>query len=164
MEFAYEVVRLWQRPAAELVAADLGVVPLTMLGKLPEDLSLGDGLSAVAQQVVERLTREALPDRARKLLTESLLLTGLRVRRDVAARIFRGVRIMQESDTFLMILDEGREKQVREDILVVGEERFGPPSESVNEQLNTIKDLDRLKRMHRRAVKAASWQEILDTP
>ena len=30
-------------------------------------------------------------------------------------------------------------------------------------QLGTIKDLDRLKRMVRRAAKARSWQEILDT-
>ena len=51
---------------------------------MPEDLSLEDGLTAVAQRVVERLTHEAPPDRAKKLLTDALLLTGLRVRRDVA--------------------------------------------------------------------------------
>ncbi len=34
---------------------------------------------------------------------------------------------MDESDTYLIILDEGQEKATREDILVVGEERFGPP-------------------------------------
>jgi hypothetical protein len=36
MNFGYEVVRLWERPAEELLAADLGVVPLAMLGRLPE--------------------------------------------------------------------------------------------------------------------------------
>jgi hypothetical protein len=85
------------------------------------------------------------------------------VRRDVAARIFRGVRVMQESDTYLMILDEGQEKATREAILVVGEERFGPADEAVRVQLAQVTDLDRLKRMHRRAVKAATWQEILAT-
>jgi hypothetical protein len=30
--------------------------------------------------------------------------------------------------------------------------------------LNTITDLARLKRMVRRAARAGSWQEILDTP
>jgi len=164
MDFAYEVVRLWERPVAELLAADLGVAPLAMLGRLPEGLSLEDGLAAVARQVVERLTNEAPPDRAKKLLTDALLLTGLRVRRDAAARIFRGVRAMEESDTYLMILDQGQERATREDILVVGEERFGPPDEAVRVQLANITDLQRLKRMHRRAVKAASWQEILDTP
>jgi hypothetical protein len=71
---------------------------------------------------------------------------------------------MHESDTYLAILEEGQEKARREDILVVGEERFGPPEEALRVQLANITDLERLKRMHRRAVKAASWQEILDTP
>jgi hypothetical protein len=164
MDFTYEVVPLWDRPAGELLAADLGVVPLAMLGRLPEGLSLEDGLTAVARRVVERLTQEAPPDKARKLLTDAFLLTGLRVRRDVAARIFRGVRAMQESDTYLAIIDEGKERATRDNILVVGEERFGPPAEAVQVQLANVTDLERLKRMLRRAVKAANWREILETP
>src|SRR5438309_1929421 len=77
MTFGYEVVALWERPAEELLAADLGVVPLAMLGRLPEGLSLEDGLAAVAQRVAERILLEAPPDRARKLLTDAYLLTGL---------------------------------------------------------------------------------------
>jgi hypothetical protein len=164
MHFSYEVVPLWERPAGELLAADLGVTPLAMLGRLPEDLSLEDGLTAVAQRVVNRLTHEAPLDRAKKLLTDALLLTGLRVRRDVAAHIFRGVRAMHESDTYLAILDEGQEKFAKEAILVFGEERLGPCDEAVRSQLANVSDLDRLRRMIRRAAKAASWQEILDTP
>jgi hypothetical protein len=164
MDFGYEVVRLWERPAEELLAADLGVAPLAMLGRLPEDRSLEEGLSALAQRVVERVTQQAPPDQAKKLLTDALLLTGLRVRRDVAVRIFRGVRIMQESDTYLMILDEGKEKQAKKAVLLVGEERLGPPDPSIKAQLDHIAELDRLDRMIRRAVKATSWQEILDTP
>src|SRR5262249_44010258 len=40
MDFGYEIVRLWERPAEELLAAELGVVPLAMLGRLPDNLSL----------------------------------------------------------------------------------------------------------------------------
>jgi hypothetical protein len=107
MDFSYEVVRLWERPAEDLLAADLGVVPLAMLGRLPEGLSLEDGLAVIAQRVAERVTSEAPPERAKKLLTDAYLLTGLRIRRDAAARIFRGVRVMHESDTYLAIIDEG---------------------------------------------------------
>jgi hypothetical protein len=71
---------------------------------------------------------------------------------------------MQESDTYLMILEEGQVKATRENILVVDEERFGPSEEAVRVQLANITDLQRLERMHRRAVKAANWQEILNTP
>jgi hypothetical protein len=164
MDFVYEVVRLWQRPVDELLSADVGVAQLAVLGRLAEGPPLEEALSAVAQRVVERISREAPPDQAKKLLTDALLLTGLRVRRDVAARIFRGVRIMQESDTYLMILDEGEAKHAKKAIVFMGEERLGPPGESVKAQLDSIADLDRLDRMLRRAVKAASWQEIVDTP
>src|SRR6202043_2332548 len=117
-------------PADELLAADLGVTPLAMLGRLPAQVSLEEGLTAVARRVVERVLSEAPPERAKKLLTDALLLTGLRVRRDAAARIFRGVRAMEESDTYLMILDQGQEKGIRRVILKQGEARLGPPDES----------------------------------
>lgn len=61
----------------------------------------------------------APPDWMKKLLTDAFLLTGLRVRRDVAARIFRGVRAMHESDTYLAILDEGQEKYAKKAVLLV---------------------------------------------
>jgi hypothetical protein len=164
MDFGYEVVPLWKRPAEELLTADLGVTPLAVLGSLPENLSLEDGLATVAQRLAERLVREAPPERVKKLLTDAYLLTGLRVRRDVAKGIFAGVRVMHDSDTYLAILEEGEEKATREHILVVGEERFGPADDAVRSRLANITDLERLKRMLRRAVKAANWQEILDTP
>ena len=71
---------------------------------------------------------------------------------------------MQESDTYLAILDEGQEKATRASIFAVGEERLGTPDESIKGQLNHITDLPRLMRMVRRAAKAATWQEILATP
>ena len=78
---------------------NLGVVPLAVLGQLPENLSLEDGLTVIVQRLVERVAKEAPPDRAGKLVTEAFLLSGLRLRRDVATRIFQGVPAMQESDT-----------------------------------------------------------------
>jgi hypothetical protein len=164
MEFSYEAVRLWERPAEELLRADLGVAPLAMLGRLPENLSLEDGLTVIAQRLTERIIQEAPSDRTRKLLTDAYLLTGLRLRRDAAARIFRGVRAMHESDTYLAILEEGEERATRENLLIFGEERLGTPDESIKAQLSNITDLARLKRMVRRAAKATSWQEILETP
>src|SRR5439155_10652563 len=133
---------------------DVGVTPLALLGRLPENVPLEEGLKAVAQRLMERLSKEAPPERVKKLLTEALLLTGLRVRRDVAVKIFRGVRAMQESDTYLMILDEGKEQQAKKAILLVGKERLGPPDEAVRGRLEGITDLERLDRIICRAATA----------
>jgi hypothetical protein len=164
LEFSYEVVRLWERPANDLLNADLGVAPLAMLGQLPADVSLEDGLAAVAQRLVKRIVKEAAGDSAKKLLTDALLLTGLRVRRDAAAKIFRGVRAMEESDTYLMIIDEGQEKHAKKAVLLVGGKRLGAANDDVRARLAAITDLERLDRMLVQAVTAPSWQEILYTP
>lgn len=163
MSFRYQVERLWLRPAEDLLAGDVGVAPLAVLGRLPRAASKEEALAAIAHRLVGRLVREAAPDRAKKLITEALLLTGLRVKRDVARSIFQGVRIMQESDTYLMIVDEGMEKQAKKAILLFGEERLGPADEAIKSELKNVSDLERLDRMIRRTVKATSWREILDT-
>lgn len=36
MDFGYQLIRLWERPAERLLAAELGVAPLAVQGQLPE--------------------------------------------------------------------------------------------------------------------------------
>src|SRR5581483_824241 len=116
----------------------LGTTPLAMLGALPEGVVTEDALAAVAQRLIERLEREAPPERVRKLLTAAFVLTGLRVRRDVARHAFRGVRAMKDSDTYMAIIDEGREEQVKEDIMFVALKRFGPADQAIEARLAGI--------------------------
>lgn len=71
--------------------------------------------------------------------------------------------MLEESDTYLMILEQGEERATRRHIQLVGEEHLGAASQEVREQLATITDPERLERMLRTALKAANWQEILDT-
>src|SRR2546425_448811 len=63
MEFAYEVVRLWERPAQEFLTGALGATPFAMLGALPEGVPVTDALTQIAQRLIERLEREAPPER-----------------------------------------------------------------------------------------------------
>jgi hypothetical protein len=71
---------------------------------------------------------------------------------------------VRESDTCLAILDEGRETQVKQGILSVGEERFGRPDEAERTRLYAINDLECLERITRHPLKAANWEVLLDTP
>ena len=71
---------------------------------------------------------------------------------------------MHESDTYLMILEEGEVMYAKKAVLIVGEARLGPADESIRAHVASISDLEHLDRMICRAAKAASWQEILDTP
>lgn len=164
MDFGYRVVRLWEIDAERLIGGELGIIPLAVLGRFADGVEVETGVAAMARRIVERITKEASPDRAGKLLARALLLAGLRVQRNVAFEIFEGVQMMEESDTYLAILDQGEERGLREAILINGEDRLGSPDESVKKALKDITDLVRLKRLVRQALKAASWQEILGTP
>ncbi|HEV3344600.1 MAG TPA: hypothetical protein VG125_29760 [Pirellulales bacterium] len=164
MNFGYQVVRIWEIDAEQLLTGDVGLAPLAVLGRLPEGAEIEDGLASIARRIAERLSKETTPERAGKLLARALLLAGLRVKRNVAFEIFRGVYMMEESDTFLAILEQGEERGIRGMILMLGEDRFGPADESTKSALKNINDLDRLRRMGRATPKAATWQELLATP
>ena len=71
---------------------------------------------------------------------------------------------MKDSDTYLAIIDEGREEEVKKLIRLMGEKHLGPAEESVVTQVNAITDLERLERMLLRSPEARSWQDLLDTP
>lgn len=76
--------------------------------------------------------------------------------------------MLEESDTYLMILEQGEERgevrATRRDILLVGEARLGIAPESVKDQLADVEDVERLARMVQRAATASTWDEILAAP
>lgn len=163
MDFGYQVVRLWEIDAERLLKGDLGLMPLAVLGRLPEGVALSDSLAAIARRMVDRLTKEVSADEAGKLLARALLLAGLRVRRNAAFEIFRGVNMMEESDTYLAILEEGETKGLRKAILRAGEARFGAPEPSIKSKLDSVNDIERLGRMMDCVVTGASWREVVET-
>jgi hypothetical protein len=164
MNFGFEIVRLWERSAEALLSGPLGTAPLAMLGALPEGADLVQGLTGIAHQLIERLEREAAIEQKKLLLTAAFVLTGLRIQRNQAKQVFAGVRNMRESDTFLAILDEGREIQTRHLIRRIAKRKLGEPDEQTVTCLEGITDLERLERIHDRAGEASSWQDLLDTP
>jgi predicted transposase YdaD len=183
MNFAYELVRLWERPADAFLKGGLGTLPFAVLGALPADVPTEDALAGVARQVIGRLEQEAAPEQSRKLLTMAFVLIGLRVNRNVALEVFRGVRQMKDSDTYMAILEEGlekglergreegfekgreegREEELRQLILMLAEEYFGPVEESVLARINAMSDLNLLRRIVRRIPKEPSLEALLET-
>ena len=159
--FQYEVVRLWEVPATRLLAGGVGLLPLATLGLLPEAIPTNEALAGVVQQVVERIRDETAAPHTRDLLTAAYILTGLRVSPDEARHLFRGVRAMRESSTFMAILDEGRIDEARKIIFRQGRLRFGEPGAIVQTTLEGIEDIGRLESMCDRMLEAASWPELL---
>lgn len=135
-----------------------------MLAGLPEGVPQEDGLATVVQRVIERLEKETPPDQTLRMLTAAFVLTGMLVQREAARRIFRKVSVMRESDTYMAILDEGREEEAKKMLLLQGRERFGSPGEATKAQLQAISDLERLERLIISVLRVSSWQELLETP
>jgi hypothetical protein len=75
-----------------------------------------------------------------------------------------GFCMLEESDTYLMILEQGEDRERRDDILVLGEVKFGTADPSIREEIAKVTDRERLIRMIRKAATAATWQENFDTP
>jgi hypothetical protein len=164
MDFGYEVIRLWERPASELLTAEVGVLPLAVLGGLPAEIAAEAGLAGVIRQVIERLEREAAPEQVRRLVTASFVLTGLRVPRQTARDLFQGVRAMRDSDTYMAILEEGGVAEIKKLIMRAGQKSLGPADEAVRTFLAGADDLDQLELLFDRIAEVKSWQEWLATP
>ena len=168
MDFGSEIVPLWERPVEALLAGGLATLPLATLGRLPEGVSLEDGMRRVVNEVFERLQREAAPGMFQRLMTATLVLTGLRVDRKQARTIFQGIPAMRESDTYQAILDEGREEgEIREAqkiLLRLGPKKLGEPDEATRRVVLELTDLEQLERLTERLLDVETWQELLENP
>ena len=162
--FQYEVISLWERPVEHFLNGPLGIVPLAVLAHLPTGLPLEQGLAGVIQRLCERLQQEAPAEKFGKLVTSAFVLTGMRINRERAWTLFRGVQGMHESDTYLAILDEGELKHARKTVLRLGSKKFGAASGDVVTTVKGIEDLERLERLIDGSTEASSWQELLEMP
>jgi hypothetical protein len=164
MDFGFEIIRLWERSVEVLLTGPLGTAPLAVLAALPHGLDLVEGLTGVVQRLLERLEREAEHRQKKLLLTAAFVLTGLRLKRNQALQVFAGVRAMRESDTYLAILDEGRETQTRRLIRLLAQRTLGEPDEPTVTRLEGITDIQRLERIIQRVGEAPNWEDLLETP
>lgn len=165
MEFVYQLVKLWEIPADDFIDGDLGLTPLAPLGKLPEKLTKDEGLASVIHRVVDRLLRESQSNQQKELLVATYLLSGLIITPEKAQELFKGAKAMQESSTYMAILEEGIEKgkaeMLMETILRLGTKRLGKPTPEIEKRLQRIRSRKRLEELTDKILDAKSWDELM---
>ncbi len=68
---------------------------------------------------------------------------------------------MEESSTYMWILEEGEVKGLRRTLLMQGQILFGAPDDSVKTRIEGIEELDTLYHLLKRVHGASSWSELL---
>ena len=91
----------------------------------------------------------------------TFVLLGLRHEADVIQLAFEGVREMEESTTYQLILRRGEARGVRETLLQVGEGKPGAPRPATVEALGAITDVARLRALAGRLRDVESWDALL---
>jgi hypothetical protein len=162
MDFHFEVVRIWERPADELLNGGVGTLPLAALGALPIGLTPEVALPAVIRQMEERLARQAPPSGYAKLLTAAFVLAGLRLSADEVTELFQGVQVVEESTTYQWIKKQGALDEARKLLLRQGRGRFGEPDPAAAARVQAVNSLDELERLHERSLLVSTWQELFN--
>lgn len=163
-EFRYEVLRVWQRPAADFLNGPLGLLPLAPLADVRPP-----ALAGVVDAMRARI--DGQPDRplAAKLWAASYVLMGLRYDGPLIDNVLSGVMQMEESVTYQAILSRGREAGIRQGrtdeiravLLRLGRKKFGPPMAAQEAALGAVADLARLEALSERLLDVTTWDDLL---
>ena len=154
----YQVIRVWQLPAEDLLTGGLGTLPLAPISDVQQE-----DLPEVVRQMQQRLRREERA-RAADLWAATRVLMGLRYSDEVVRLLLRRVLEMKESVTYQAIVAEGALEEAQKMLLLAGSKPFGPPNEETRTAIQAIRDAGRLEELLDRAFAVGSWQELLVQP
>jgi hypothetical protein len=130
---------------------------------MPKGQPLDEALRDVVREIERRLTQEATHAEAVRLMTAAYILTGLRVKKNDLAAIYRGVGLMSESTAFDEAIEEGEIKGLVKLLIRQGSRKFGSPGPAMEAELQSVRSLARIERMADAIERAKSWQELLAT-
>jgi predicted transposase YdaD len=158
----YQVLRVWQLPAEDLLRGGLGTLPLAPISDVPRE-----DLPRVVRRMRQRLRQEQRA-RAMDVWAATHVLLGLRYSDGFARQLLQGVIGMKESATYQAIVAEGRvEGRVEEAqrmVLLAGSRPFGPPNEATRAAIEALRDVPKLEQLLARVFEVSSWQELLGRP
>lgn len=160
LAFRFDIVKVWQLPAEDLLRSGFGLLPLAVLGKPEAGLTRKQSLPSQIERIAARAEQDLRPEAA-NLLTATYILAGIHNEPAFVRSVFRKVLAMRESGTYQLILEEGAIAHTHELILKQGRVRLGTPTEKQVAKLKSIEDLDRLDRIGVKVLSAKTWDGLL---
>lgn len=158
--FRYFAVRVWELHADELLAGDIGTLPLALLTDDAE-FRLGEVVDRIDARLQAERARE---DTRKRVLTSGYFLMGLRYNEDQIQQAFVRARGMKESTTYQAVLREGRQEGLleakREDLLNILRTRFAALPSDLESRIAATTDVPTLTAAIRAAVTVASPDDI----
>lgn len=112
----------------------------------------------------ERLSRERRGRLAKDLWAATYVLLGLRYSNAFANLLFQEVLGMEESTTYQAIARKERLAEARRLLLLMGQDKLGPPSKMTQAAVNAVEDVDRVEQLCQRLHRADSWEALLSSP
>jgi predicted transposase YdaD len=150
------VIRVWELSVDQLLAGGIGTLALAPIS----NVGVSD-VRRVIRRVQERLTGPKAPRRAADVWAATYVLLGLRYSDEFAHALFEEVLGMEQSATYQAIVRRGRTEGVRHMLLMLGEQKFGPPDDATRAAIETIGDSTQLEELGLRVAGAESWHELL---
>ena len=164
LQFAYDVVRIWEQAADELISGAIGTAPL---GLLTNDAR--NRLPALVRELSRRAENElADVEKQNELLIGSFILLGLRYDRSEIEPLFVGIQHMRESSTYQGIFQDGEARgeargkaqgeargticELRLNLITLLEQRFGSVPPELEKRVQQSEDMTRLRVAFRKAI------------
>jgi predicted transposase YdaD len=173
--FGYDIVRVWQQPVDEVLAAGLPVLPLAPVSRVT-----AEKVHEVLVAISERLIRETSPEQAATIWAATKVLMGLRYSIEQVDEMVRGISTMilgirgiEESSVYQDIFAKGEAKglvdgliagrieEARQAVLQVGRKKLDQPDDEIRERIAAIDNVDRLNALLERIFDVSSWDELL---
>jgi predicted transposase YdaD len=160
LTFDYQVIRLWERPADELLSGGIGVSPLAPLASVDQA-----ELSHLMGQISQRFTRETNDSIASELRNVLMLLLNLRYDEQEVEAMIQDLAELRDTPVYRAIERMGRAEerlsQTRRILLDLGTDKFGAPDENTAVALAGVEDVAALERLLHRLLTVNTWQELL---
>ncbi len=159
-EFRYNVIRVWEISAQEILNRDVHLLPLAPVSRVDESQ-----LPSLIRQMQERIDRELPAPEAAEVWVATYLLMGMIHTEGFVQALLQGVRHMQESTTYQAILrkgiEQGRMQEAKRTLLNMGSKRFGVPDRRHAAFIDSISDLKQVDELNLRLFDVTGWEELL---